>query len=76
VPTDNVAVLKVAVVTPPVVLTFTGLPVLPSITNWTVPVGVPGELSLIVAVNVTVWPEIDGLAEELTAVLVAALPTV
>ena len=37
----------------------------------TVPVGLPAPLLLTVAVKVTIWPNIDGLAEELTAVVVA-----
>ena len=42
----------------------------PSI-NWTVPVGVPA-VALTVAVNKTVWPTSDGLADEETLVDVAA----
>ena len=42
------------------------------------PVGVPapGVVMLIVAVKLTFWPEVDGLTEELTVVLVLALLTV
>jgi len=40
----------------------------------TVPVGVPGEADETVAVKVTFWPEDDGFAEEVSAVLVLALP--
>jgi hypothetical protein len=72
-------VLNEALVTPPVVLTLTGLAaLLPSITNWTVPLGVPAPetAALTVAVKVTDWPDIDGLAEELTTVAVVALLTV
>jgi hypothetical protein len=79
VPAEKEVALKLPVVTPPVVLTFTGLPeLLPSIMNWTVPVGAPrpGEVTLMVAVKVTLWPTSDGLAEDTTAVVVAALPTV
>src|SRR5260370_32453470 len=78
-PTANVAMLKEAVVTPPEVLTLTGLPAsLPSIWNWTVPVGAPaaGAVMLTVTVNVTLWLEIDGLAEETSTVLVLALLTI
>src|SRR5438552_18977084 len=78
VPPASEAVDKEAVVTPPLVLTLTGLPaLLPSIWNCTVPEGVPppGDVILIVAVNVTAWPGTDGLTEELTAVLVFALFT-
>ena len=70
---------KEAVVTPPVVLTLTGLPaLLPSIRNWRVPVGVPapGAVMLMVAVNITLWLDVDGLTEASTAVLVLALRTV
>src|SRR5215472_1937901 len=78
-PTARLAVLKEAVVIPPKVLTLTGMPaLLLSIWNWTVPVGVPapGALTLMVAVKVTDWPKTEGLTEEVTAVLVLALPTV
>ena len=42
--------------------------------NVTVPVGVPlpGATALTVAVNVTDWPTVEGLAEEVTVVLVLA----
>ena len=77
VPTDRVAVLKDAVVTPADVLTLTGLPFgLPSTTNCTVPVGVPGAVLLIVAVKVTDCPVMDGFADEVNTVLLPALPTV
>jgi len=47
---------------------------LPSITNWTVPVRVPepGTTALTVAVNVTDCPNTDGLVEAVTAVAVEA----
>ena len=47
---------------------------LPSITNWTVPIRVPepGATALTVAVNVTDWPKTDELAEEVTVVVVEA----
>jgi hypothetical protein len=78
VPVDKEAVLKEAVVTPPVVVTFTGLPAVPSMANTTVPAGVPapGAVTLTVAVKVTFWPGADGFAEDATVVLVPALPTV
>jgi len=46
--------------------------------NCTVPVGVPdpGAVTLIVAVNVTDWPDKEGLTEDVTAVVVGALLTV
>ena len=70
--------LKEAVVTPPLVLTLIGGLGLPSITNWTWPVGVPppGDTMLIVAVKFTFWPTTDGLGVELTAVLLLALFTI
>src|SRR5947209_1592855 len=79
VPAAKEVVLKLALVTPPEVLKFTALPaLLPSIWNWTVPVGVPapGAVTLMVAVKVTFWPEADGLAELAIAMLVLALLTV
>jgi hypothetical protein len=47
----------------------------------TVPVGppaavVPGAFAVTVAVKVTDWPDDDGLAEEVTVMLVLAWPTV
>src|SRR5579871_239617 len=78
-PSGNVAVLKVAVVTPPDVLTFVGLPrFVPSTWNWTVPVGAPapGAMMPIVAVKVTVWPDTDGEADDVITRLVLALATV
>src|SRR5437867_3269089 len=77
-PTASVAVLKEAVVKPPEVLTLTGLPaLLPSIWNWTVPVGVPvpGAVTLMVAVNVNDRPNSDGSVDDVSAVLVLALLT-
>jgi len=59
-------------------LKLTGLPKsVPSILNCTVPLGVPapGTLALTVAVNVTLCPNTDGLADEVTLVLVSALST-
>ena len=46
--------------------------------NVTVPVGLPapGAVALIVAVNVTVWPDTDGVTVDASAVEVAALLTV
>src|SRR5438128_2500972 len=71
--------LKEAVVTPPVVLTLTGLPaLLPSIWNWTVPVGVPepGATAVTVAVKVAIWPAGAGLSDDMSVVLVDAWLTV
>ena len=44
----------------------------------TVPVGVPvpGAVAVIVAVKMTDWPKTEGLADEVTAVVVLALLTV
>jgi hypothetical protein len=81
-PTESDDVLKVAVVTPALVLTLCAAPrLLPPSLNCTVPVGEvpvpePGAVTLIVAVKVTKLPEIDGFTEELTAVVVEALFTV
>jgi hypothetical protein len=67
--------MNVAVITPPLVLRFTGLPtLLPSMANCTVPVGVPPGLAVrTAAVNTTFWPNTDGLEEALTSVVVAGL---
>ena len=50
----------------------------PSAANWTVPVGVPapGAVAVTVAVNVTLWPTMDGLRAEPTCVDVSAAFTV
>jgi hypothetical protein len=42
--------------------------------NVTVPVGVPlpGATALTVAVNMTDWPTVEGLADEVTVVVVLA----
>ena len=73
--TVSVEVLACAV--PP--LKLTGAPRLdPSMRNWTVPVGVPdpGDTAATVAVKVTFCPKTDGLADEVTPVVVFALFTV
>ena len=51
---------------------------MPSIVNVTVPLGVPapGATAATVAVNVTDCPNTEGLAEEVTTVVVLALLTV
>jgi hypothetical protein len=65
-PAASAAVVWVA--TP--ALRVTGVPELaPSITNCTVPVGVPLP-EVTVAVNVTDWPNTDGFTDEATAVAV------
>ena len=49
--------------------------VLPSL-NVTVPVGVPDVAGLTLAVNVTLWPNVEGLIEEVSVVVEPALFTV
>ena len=74
-PTDRSDVLTVA--TPAV--SATGDPKsLPSILNCTFPDGVPdpGAEAVTVAVNVTDWPKVDGVKDEITRVVVAGLLTV
>jgi len=72
-PTESVVVAPLMAVPP---LTETAEPKFtPSIRNWTVPVltvAVLGATPLTVAVNATDWPKTDGLAEELSAVVVEA----
>ena len=65
-PTASELVVKLAV--PPDTVPVPSV-VAPSV-NVTVPVGVPGEVELTVAVNVTVWPKTLGLAEDANAVVV------
>src|SRR5205807_1660940 len=72
--TDRLIVLKVATPLP------LSVPVpieAPLSWNVTVPVGVPdpGTAALTVAVNVTDWPNTDGLVDDATAVLVLSLLT-
>ena len=72
-PTANAEVVNVAI--PPL---SAPVPIgLPPSRNVTVPVGVPapGATGETVAVNVTDWPNTDGLTEEVTVVLVSALLT-
>ena len=59
-------------------LIVTGAWGVPSMVKVTVPVGVPapGATALTVAVKVTVWPDSDGLTEEVTVVVLLALLTV
>ena len=49
--------------------------VLPSL-NVTVPVGVPDVAGFTLAVNVTLWPNVEGLIEEVSVVVEPALFTV
>ena len=66
----------VKVAAPPVSVSVARV-VVPSL-NVTVPAGVPspGELAVTIAVKVTDWPTTDGLADEVTAVVVAVELTV
>ncbi len=70
-PTGRVVVAQVA--TPPLRV-WASHPVMPVPVKATVPVGL--EPPLTVAVKVTLWPTVEGLAEELTAVVVVTLFTV
>ena len=59
----------VKVALPPVTVAALASVVVPSV-NLTVPVGTLVPTPVIVAVNVTDWPEFDGFADEVTAVVV------
>ena len=75
-PTGRVEIAELVALPPESV---TALPKFtPLVLNCTVPVGVPapGATAVTVAVNVTAWPNTEGLAEEVTAVVVSALLTV
>jgi len=81
VPVDSVEVENVAVATPAVVDTVPVPNVVAPSLKVTVPVGLaaavlPGLFTVMVAVNVTDWPGVDGFADELTLVLVLAWFTV
>ena len=73
-PTIKVLILKVPLPPLRVVLPMET----PLSSKVTVPVGVPapGARALTVAVNVTVWPNTDGLTEDTTLVLLLAWLTV
>src|SRR4029434_5523531 len=65
VPTARVETAALVAVPP---LNATALPKsTPLVWNWTVPLRVPGDPELTVAVNVMDWPNTDGLADELMA---------
>jgi len=66
---ENVALPPLSVPVPNTVAPFL---------NVTVPVGVPlpGATAVTVAVNITDWPNTDGLCEEITTVELPALFTV
>ena len=74
----SVLVGKLAVVTPALVDSVPVPSVVAPSLKVTVPVGepAPGAVTLTVAVNVTDWPETEGLTEEATVVVVSALWTV
>jgi hypothetical protein len=71
-------VMKVAVVTPRVVLSGPVPSVVVPFLKVTIPVGspAPGAVTFTVAVNVTDWPKTEGAAEAVTEVVVAACFTV
>src|SRR5262249_55167101 len=71
--TSSVEVEKVAISWPATTWSETGACAVPSMEKVTVPVGVPLVADVTVAVNVTVWPRVEGLTEELSAVAVAAV---
>jgi hypothetical protein len=73
-PSARLDVLNVA--TPPLSVTVAST-VVPSL-NVTVPLGVPlpGAFAVTVALNVTLWPSPERPSDDVTAVVVAALPTV
>ena len=73
-PAESDDVPNVAVVTPAVVDSVPVPSVFDPSLKVTVPVGLPvaGATALIVAVNVTDWPTVDGLTLEATVVVVLA----
>ncbi len=74
--TVRLAVVKLAVVVPPLVLKFPWPMLVPLSEKITTPVGLPRPLLVTVAVKVTLWPHTDGLLEATTAVVLLALVTV
>jgi hypothetical protein len=75
-PTVRLDVLMLAVIVPALVLSVPCPILLPLSRKITVPVGLtelvaPEPLTATVAVKFTVWPNSDGLAEAVTAVVVA-----
>ena len=76
-PTVRLPVLKMAVGTPSVVTNLRVPSVLPPSLKVTTPVGRPrlGAGAMTVAVKLTFWPEVDGLAEETTVAAVSVLRT-
>src|SRR5262249_51476130 len=80
-PVVRLAVVKLAVVLPPAVVSTPCPTLVAPSEKITVPVGFPaavppGLLTVTVAVNVTDWPGVEGVADELTPVLGGALLTV
>src|SRR3989442_9013766 len=76
----SLLVVKVAVVTPPVVDSVPGPSGMNPSKKFTVPVGLatavlPGAFTLTAAVRVTDWPDTEGLTALLTKVVVPALFT-
>ena len=74
--TVRLEVLKLAVVVPPLVAKLPWPMLVPPSEKVTSPVGLPGLLSVNVAVKVTLWPQTDGLVEDTTAVVLLAFVTV
>ena len=73
--TVRLEVVKLALVVPPLVLKVPWPMLVPPSEKVTVPVGVPGPVTVTVAVKVTFWPHTDGFTEDATAVVVFPLPT-
>src|SRR5438093_446612 len=73
VPTVRLEVLKVAVVRPLAVLSVPWPMLVPPSEKVTEPLGLPEPLAGTVAGKVTDWPDVDGLSEEVTAVVVATV---
>ena len=74
--TVRLEVLKLAVVVPPLVVKVPWPIFVPPSEKVTTPVGLPGPVTVTVAVKVTFWPQTDGFTEDATAVVVFPLPTV
>src|SRR5438067_9223921 len=69
-PEDSLAVVMLAVVVLPVVVSVPRPRLVVPSKKVTMPVGVPAPLPLTVAVKVTAWPNAAGLAEVFTTVVV------
>ena len=68
VPGASVEVLNVAVVTVPTVLSVPCPILVEPSKKVTAPVGFPEPFGVTVAVNITIWPNADGLSDELMPV--------